>query len=87
MSKKIVSYSDHTSRSAHRLNVVRYNETFRCHECLTEDGQPVLVDVFIDGAIPKTWNEQNIVGQTIEVAYTHGFVWIASEPRIVEVAA
>jgi len=87
MSKKIVSYGDHTSRSAHRLKVVRYNETFRCHECLTEVGQPVLVDVFIDGSIPKTWNDQNIVGQTVEVAYTHGFVWIASEPRIVEVAA
>lgn len=85
MNKPMVSYGDQISRTAHRLKVDRYNETFRCHECLTEDGQPVLVDVFIDGSIPKTWNEQNIVGQIVEVAYTHGFVWIASEPRIIEV--
>ncbi|ALJ98269.1 hypothetical protein BiPBO1_55 [Brucella phage BiPBO1] len=87
MSKIVVSYSEETSKHSHRLRVVRYNETFRCHECVTDEGQNVLVDVFIDGTLPKTWNDQNIIGQTVEVAYTHGFVWLASEPRIVEEAA
>ena len=87
MSKTPISYSEHTSKHRHFLRVVRYNETFKCHECITNEGQNVLVDVFIDGTLPKTWDDQNIIGQTVEVAYTHGFVWIASEPRIVEGAA
>lgn len=81
------SYSNATSKNSHRLQVVRYNKTYRCHECITNEGQQVLVDVFIDGTLPKTWDDQNIIGQTVEVAYTHGFIWLASEPRIVEVAA
>jgi len=82
-----ISYSEQTSKHKHTLRVVRYNETFKCHECVTKEGQSVLVDVFIDGSLPKDWDEQNIIGMNVEVAYTHGFVWIASEPRIVEVGA
>lgn len=80
-----MNYGDDISQSAHRLHVIGWNEGFRAHECHVEGTKTrAFVDFFVCGAMPENEDEQSIIGKTIEVEYTHGFLWLAEGPRIVE---
>lgn len=78
------SYDSDISRGPHRLTVKRWHDQFNCHECNVEGSpQTVFIDLFVDGKMPDNIGSDDLVGETVEVAYSHGFVWLASEPRIV----
>lgn len=80
----MTSYDSDISRGSHRLVVKRWHDQFNCHECNVEGStQTVLVDLFVDGKMPDNIGPDDLIGEIVEVAYTSGFLWLASEPRIV----
>lgn len=76
-----MSYDDDTAPGPHRLKVIGYNEAFMAHTCEI-NGRQVFVDVLIGGTIPGVTPE-DLIGKHIDVNYTHGYVFIASGPRVV----
>lgn len=78
----MTNYGDDISHSAHRLSVKRWIENWQAHECEC-DGKVVIVDLFVDGGLQDETPE-SLIGKTVEVEYTHGFLWIAQGPRIVD---
>lgn len=80
----MTSYDSDISRGPHRLTVKRWHDQFNCHECKLEGStRTVFIDLFVDGKMPDSIGPDDLVGETVEVAYSHGFIWLASEPRIV----
>ncbi len=50
--------------------------------CLDEDGKKIIVDIFVDGTIPKEYTQENIVGCTIECDWMHAYISIAHGVRV-----
>jgi hypothetical protein len=79
-----MNYGDDIAPRPHRLFVKSFNEGFQAHECRTDDGQTAFVDLFINGDFPRSVTAQDLIGKTVEVDYTHGFLWLASNVRLTE---
>lgn len=78
-----MTYGDDISHSPHRLKVVGYDKQYQAHRCEI-NGIRVFVDILIDGTIPEHIEANDIIGKEIDVDYTHGYIWIAQNPRLVE---
>jgi hypothetical protein len=79
-----MSYFGRDTNEPHALEVLRWNETTRTHEChIVGDKSTrfVLVDLFVDGKFPDL-EYADLIGKIVSVDYVHGFIWIASNPRI-----
>lgn len=83
---KVIDYGDDVAPRPHKLFVKAYNETFACHECLFDGTKTVFVDLFVNGDLSEITEPQELVGKTVQVDYTHGFLWLAMNVQIVRVA-
>lgn len=77
-------YDRDVAPKPHRLYVVQYDETFGAHVC-TVDGDPrhIRVDLFVNGDFDESVKPDDLVGKTVEVEYTHGFLFLAHDVRVV----
>ncbi len=53
-------------------------------ECETDCGKTVRIDLFVSGTLPENTDPASIVGKTVEVDYSHGYLFIAEGVRIVD---
>ena len=52
------------------------------HKCVDEDGNLLRVDILVDGGLPADTNPADLVGKTVEWAYTHAYIAIAHGVRL-----
>jgi len=85
--KRYYSYDTEIAPYAHKLKVSRYEPLGQYFECEVVEpegyGRKVRIDPFIGGELSDEWNDENIIGKTIEVDYVHGFVFLAEGVRVV----
>jgi hypothetical protein len=79
-----MSYDNEIAPHSHRLFVKAYNKHFRAHECIVDGTKlRVFVDLLIDGSFPEDVTAASLVGSTVEVDFTYGFLFLAMCPRVV----
>ncbi len=79
------NYGDDVAPRQHTLVVKSYNETFGCHECTFDGGlRTVLVDLFVNGDLPQSVEASDLIGKTVHVKYTHGYIWLADGVRVLD---
>ncbi len=79
------NYGDDIAPGQHDLVVKSYSETFGCHECTFDGGlRTVFVDLFVNGDLPENLEPNDLIGKTVQVNYTHGFIWLADGVRVID---
>lgn len=79
----IVDYDTQVAPFPHKLEVRGYDENFDAHECyLPGSSRKYLIDLMVDGTLPDE-TEESLIGKTVEVDFSHGFVFIGHHPRVV----
>lgn len=79
-----MSYDD-IAPSPHLLLVKSYHDNLRAHECEATDGntkRKIFVDLFVDGNLPRDLDPKALIGKTVSVEYTHGYLWIAETVNV-----
>ena len=65
----------------HMLKVVAFNKDLNCHECKFNDTR-VYVDLLVNGDFDESTKPEDLVGETVAVGWSHGFLWIGHEVSI-----
>ena len=68
----------------HTLKVIKWEDGFQCHNCKTADGSSVLVDLFVSGDFGENVQPKDLIGKTVEIGWSNGFIWIAHEVALKE---
>lgn len=80
-----LDYDRDIAPKPHRLHVVRYEEVFGAHVCTVDDNpRHIRVDLFIGGDFGDDVTPESLIGKTVEVEYTHGFLFLAHNVRVVD---
>lgn len=86
-----MSYNDDIAPYPHKLKVKRHlgSDFSHCYsfsdfECETYCGKTVRIDLFVAGTLPKDIDPVSLIGKTVEVDYSHGYLFIGEGVRIVE---
>lgn len=79
-----ISY-DEIAEIPHRLKVLAYNSKFLHHECqVAPNGPFVRVDLMVDGSFGDEVKPENLIGKTVQVDCTDGYLWLAHNVRVIE---
>lgn len=83
----VLDYDRDIAPKKHRLHVVRYDQVVNAHVCTVEDDpRHIRVDLFIDGDFNDDISPESLIGKTVEVEYTHGYLFLAHNVRLVDEA-
>jgi len=67
-----------------RATVKKYNKQENYHEIVSETGDTIRVDLFVNGDLPESVTNESIVGKRIEIERTTPYLMIGYGVEIVE---
>ena len=60
-----------------KIKVGEYHPCWMAHKCTTDTDDIILIDIMIDGFIPRGVDPEHLVGMEFYVEWTHPFISIA----------
>ena len=83
--KEYKGYDTEIAPFGHKLNVIGYDSEYECHYC-TVVGTPqhVSVDLLVSGCFDSETDPYSLIGKTVSVDYTHGFLFLAEGVKVLD---
>ena len=89
----MIDYEQEIAPTQHILDVVKWlyepqrpdKHSIGDFECRFADGKrTVRVDLMSGSSFPDDFDYSSLVGKRVKVSHTHGFLFIANEPEVIE---